>query len=78
MSGLEEIAGDSPATAKTERARVTRARCFQAQGNAVQARAEYQRYLRETPSGDYAGEARSFLNPAASAQPRPPSSLSDS
>lgn len=78
MSGLGEIAGDSPATSKTERARISRARCFQAQGKVGQAQAEYQLYLRETPSGDYASEARSSLNPAAAAQPRPPSSLSDS
>lgn len=78
MSGLEEIASDSPATSKTERARITRARCLQAQGKAGQAQAEFQKYLRETPSGDYAAEARSNLAPAAAAQPRPPSALSDS
>ena len=78
LSGLGEIASDTPATPRTEQARITRARCYQLQGKTEQAQSEYQRYLRETPNGDFASEAQKGLAPATAAQPKGPSALSDS
>jgi hypothetical protein len=62
LAGLEEIAGDTPASERTERARIVRARCFDKLGKPVQARAEYARYLHEMPRGDFASEAERRLN----------------
>ncbi len=75
LAGLEEIAGDTPATVRTERARIVRARCYEKLGRAAQAQAEYSRYLRDSPRGDFAPEAERHVT-ALSLRPRD-SRLSD-
>jgi hypothetical protein len=65
MLGLEELATDASASEFSQRARILRARCFEAQGRAAQSRSEYERYLRDAPNGDFAYEAEKHLKPGS-------------
>jgi hypothetical protein len=59
--GLEDIAQDAERNARSEQARVLRARCFEAQLRPRQAVNEYRKYLSEYPSGRYVDEAKRAL-----------------
>jgi len=61
LLGLEEIAQDAQRTARTEQARVLRARCFDVQMRPRQAMSEYRKYLEEYPRGHFAPEAHAAL-----------------
>jgi len=61
LLGLEEIAQDAQRTARTEQARVLRARCFDTQMRPRQAMSEYRKYLEEYPRGQFATEAHTAL-----------------
>lgn len=61
LLGLEDIAMDAQHTARTEQARVLRARCFDSQMRPRQALNEYRKYLEEYPSGRFNAEAHQAL-----------------
>ncbi len=61
LLGLEDIATDSERNARTEQARVLRARCFDSQMRPRQAMSEYRKYLDVYPRGHFAAEARQAL-----------------
>ena len=61
LTGLEEIALDASHSARTEQARVLRARCFDVSMRPRQAMSEYKKYLAEYPHGRFADEARTAL-----------------
>ncbi len=61
LLGLEDIAMDPQRTARTEQARVLRARCFDSQMRPRQAINEYRKYLEEYPSGRFTAEAHQAL-----------------
>jgi hypothetical protein len=61
LLGLEDIAMDAQRTARTEQARVLRARCFDSQMRPRQAINEYRKYLEEYPSGRFTAEAHQAL-----------------
>jgi hypothetical protein len=63
LVGLAEIAQQSTVREFREQARYLRARCFEERLAPEEARAEYQRYLREFPKGRYAREAKAALLP---------------
>jgi len=63
LVGLAEIAERSTVREFREQARYLRARCFEERLAPAEAKAEYQRYLREFPKGRYAREARTALLP---------------
>ncbi|XXF76422.1 FecR domain-containing protein [Myxococcaceae bacterium GXIMD 01537] len=63
LAGLAEIAERSPVREFREQARYLRARCFEEKLAPQAASAEYQRYLREFPRGQYVEEARAALLP---------------
>ncbi|GMU60902.1 MAG: hypothetical protein AMXMBFR34_26650 [Myxococcaceae bacterium] len=59
--GLEDIAQDADRNARTEQARVLRARCFDVQLRPKQAMNEYRKYLGEYPKGRFVDEAKRAL-----------------
>ena len=61
LLGLEDIAQDAEHTARTEQARVLRARCFDSQMRPRQAMNEYRKYLESYPRGAFAAEAHQAL-----------------
>lgn len=61
LLGLEDLAQDAQRSARSEQARVLRARCFERQLRPRQAMNEYRKYLDEYPSGRFGGEAREAL-----------------
>ncbi len=61
LLGLEDIAQDNERTARTEQARVLRARCFDTQMRPRQAMNEYRKYLESYPQGRFAPEAHQAL-----------------
>ncbi len=61
LLGLEDIAIDAQKTARTEQARVLRARCFDGQMRPRQALSEYRKYLEEYPRGQFVTEAHRAL-----------------
>ncbi|MDP2275729.1 MAG: FecR domain-containing protein [Archangium sp.] len=61
LLGLEDIATDSERNARTEQARVLRARCFDSQMRPRQAMSEYRKYLEVYPRGHFAAEAHQAL-----------------
>lgn len=61
LLGLEDIAQDAQRSARSEQARVLRARCFDGQLRPRQAMNEYRKYLEEYPSGRFVSEARQAL-----------------
>jgi hypothetical protein len=63
LVGLAEIAERSTVREFREQARYLRARCFEERLAPEEARAEYQRYLREFPKGRYSREAKAALLP---------------
>jgi hypothetical protein len=63
LVGLAQIAEQSTVREHREQARYLRARCFEERLAPAEARAEYQRYLREFPKGRYVREARAALLP---------------
>jgi len=58
---LAEYLEEAQSPAGRERARITRARCFDDLVMPMEADAEYRRYLREFPNGRFAPEARSVV-----------------
>ncbi|MBL8953962.1 MAG: FecR domain-containing protein [Myxococcaceae bacterium] len=62
LLGLEEIATDPSRGPRAEKARVLRARCFDARGKAKEAENEYRKYVNEYPTGTFLDEARSVLS----------------
>lgn len=63
LVGLAEIAERSKVRDFREQARYLRARCFEERLSPTEARAEYERYLREFPKGRYVREAQAALLP---------------
>ena len=63
LVGLAQIAEQSTVREFREQARYLRARCFEERLAPEEAKAEYQRYLREFPKGRYVREARAALLP---------------
>jgi hypothetical protein len=63
LVGLAEIAERSTVREFREQARYLRARCFEERLAPAEARAEYERYLREFPRGRYSREAKAALLP---------------
>jgi hypothetical protein len=63
LVGLEDIAQDAAKNARTELARVLRARCFNLQLRPRQSLNEYRKYLEEYPRGRYAPEAAEAIGP---------------
>lgn len=61
LLGLEDIALDPEHNARTEQARVLRARCFDTQLRPRQAMNEYRKYLEAYPRGQFAVEAHQAL-----------------
>jgi hypothetical protein len=62
LEGLREIADDARrATDRAERARLYRARCYDAMMKPQQAYQEYRRYLLQYPNGRYADEAKQVM-----------------
>jgi len=61
LLGLEDIAQDTERTARTEQARVLRARCYDTQLRPRQAMNEYRKYLESYPQGRFAAEAHQAL-----------------
>jgi hypothetical protein len=61
LLGLEEVANDARQSERAERARVFRARCFDALMKRKQAYQEYRRYLQQYPQGRYVDEARQVM-----------------
>lgn len=61
LLGLEDIAQDTERNARTEQARVLRARCFDTQMRPRQAMNEYRKYLESYPRGRFAPEAHQAL-----------------
>jgi ferric-dicitrate binding protein FerR (iron transport regulator) len=61
LLGLEDIAQDTERNARSEQARVLRARCFAAQLRPRQAMNEYRKYLSEYPLGRFREEAHEAL-----------------
>lgn len=61
LVGLEDIAQDAQRTARTEQARVLRARCFESQMRPRNSMNEYRKYLEEYPQGRFVQEARQAL-----------------
>ncbi|MFZ5438414.1 MAG: FecR domain-containing protein [Myxococcota bacterium] len=61
LLGLEDIALDAQRSARTEQARVLRARCFDSQMRPRQSMNEYRKYLEEYPQGRFVTEARQAL-----------------
>jgi hypothetical protein len=61
LPGLEDIAQDGVRTARTELARVLRARCFSQGLRPRQAMSEYRKYLEAYPGGRFAAEAQEAL-----------------
>lgn len=61
LLGLEDIALDSQRSARTEQARLLRARCFDNQMRPRQSLNEYRKYLDEYPQGRFVPEARQAL-----------------
>jgi len=59
--GLEDIAQDAERNARSEQARVLRARCFEAQLRPRQALNEYKKYLSEYPAGRLVEEAKAAV-----------------
>jgi hypothetical protein len=63
LVGLEDLAQDASHTARTEYARVLRARCFNVQLRPRQAVNEYRKYLEEYPRGRFTQEATDAVGP---------------
>jgi hypothetical protein len=61
LLGLEDLAQDPQRSARSEQARVLRARCFDRQLRPRQAMNEYRKYLEEYPSGRFVSEAQQAL-----------------
>lgn len=61
LLGLEDIALDAERNARSEQARVLRARCFDTQMRPRQAMNEYRKYLEAYPRGRFSAEAHQAL-----------------
>lgn len=62
LLGLDELAADAKRGERAERARVLRARCFDASMKPNEASGEYRKYLERYPDGRFAEEARQILS----------------
>jgi hypothetical protein len=62
LLGLETLAFDSEEDAVRARARMTKARCHDERLEPAKAAADYSRYLRDFPNGEFAAEARAVLS----------------
>jgi len=62
LLGLEEVATDPKRGPRAEKARVLRARCFDARGKTREAENEYRKYVTEYPVGTFLDEARAVLS----------------
>jgi hypothetical protein len=62
LQGLGEVANDARKTERSERARVFRARCYDAMMKPQQAYQEYRRYLQQYPNGRFVEEARQVMD----------------
>ncbi len=61
LMGLQEIAGDSSRNERAEKARILRARCYDAKVRPDLSEIEYRRYLEVWPKGRHADEARKAI-----------------
>ena len=61
LLGLEEVAGDGSGSERAEKARILRARCFDAKVRPDLSEIEYRKYLVVWPAGRYAVEARQAI-----------------
>ncbi|MBK7858152.1 MAG: FecR domain-containing protein [Archangiaceae bacterium] len=58
LKQLDQLASDASRGPRAEKARIIRARCFDAQMRVRDAKEEYRRYLMQYPGGQYVDEAR--------------------
>ena len=58
LLGLQEIAGDASRNERSQKARILRARCYDARVRPDLSEIEYRRYLEVWPKGRFSDEAR--------------------
>jgi len=61
LMGLQEIAGDGARNERSQKARILRARCYDARVRPDLSEIEYRRYLEVWPKGQHADEARKAI-----------------